>query len=227
MSCPRCGAAIADRQEYCLECGLRLPTPAGLFTRLSSGTGRRYGWFPGDWIWPALLALAVAIAGAAVAIAAADGDGAPEAAIPTVTGGLEPAPTTGGEQLPTAPEPGPGTTGGEPSTTTSPPATKPPPTRRPPSSAAAAWPAGKDGWTIVLVSYPKQSGRNAPDAKAREARRNGLRRVGVLDSSRYTSLHAGYWVVFTGVFDTQAEAQSALPRARSAYRTAYVRQIAS
>jgi hypothetical protein len=217
VTCPRCGAPVERTQEYCLGCGDRLPLPSGVLARLSAGTERRWGWWPGEWVWPALLALLVAVAGAAVAIAATEDDGAPAAAIPTVTGGLEPLPTTGPAALPTAPEPE--------TATSAPPTTTRPGRARP--GARASWPAGKDGWTIILVSYPKQSGRAAPEAKAREARRNGLTQVGVLDSSRYTSLHAGYWVVFSGIYDSQAEAQSALPRARRAYRTAYVRQIAS
>jgi hypothetical protein len=47
----------------------------------------------------------------------------------------------------------------------------------------------------------------------------------VLNSSRFASLHPGYFVVFHGVFDSDAEATSALPRARGVFRLAYVRQI--
>jgi len=47
----------------------------------------------------------------------------------------------------------------------------------------------------------------------------------VLDSSRYASLHPGYYVVFTGVFDTEAEAASALQRARAVFPAAYQREI--
>ena len=67
----------------------------------------------------------------------------------------------------------------------------------------------------MLLSLPQANGRSAAAAKATEARSGGLRRVGVLDSSRYASLHPGYYVVFTGVFETEAEAASALQRARA------------
>ena len=43
--------------------------------------------------------------------------------------------------------------------------------------------------------------------------------------ARYASLHPGYYVVFTGVFDSEAEAASALQRARAAFPTAYQREI--
>jgi hypothetical protein len=52
-----------------------------------------------------------------------------------------------------------------------------------------------------------------------------LRRVGVLNSSRYASLHPGYYVVFTGIFETEAEAASALQRARAVFPAAYQREI--
>ena len=60
---------------------------------------------------------------------------------------------------------------------------------------------------------------------AKKARDGGLRRVGVLDSSRYASLHPGYYVIFHGVFETEAEASSALQRARAVFPTAYQREI--
>ncbi|MBA3348913.1 MAG: SPOR domain-containing protein, partial [Actinobacteria bacterium] len=105
--------------------------------------------------------------------------------------------------------------------TTAPPATTAP---RPP--ATIAWPAGKRGWTIVLLSIPQgDGGRAAAEARAAEARRKGLTDVGVLNSSRFASLHPGYYAVFTGVFDSEAEATSALPRARAAFPLAYSRPV--
>ncbi|HVM69463.1 MAG TPA: SPOR domain-containing protein [Gaiellaceae bacterium] len=95
----------------------------------------------------------------------------------------------------------------------------------PSSPANLAWPQDRRGWTIVLLSLPQSAGRAAAEQRAAEARRRGLRNVGVLDSSRFASLHPGYFVVFTGVFDSQAEAASALQRARAAFPTAYQREI--
>ena len=59
--CPRCGTPYAEGQEYCLECGERLPARAEPATRLGDRWRRHLGWYPGDWIWPALLALVVAV----------------------------------------------------------------------------------------------------------------------------------------------------------------------
>jgi hypothetical protein len=47
----------------------------------------------------------------------------------------------------------------------------------------------------------------------------------VLDSSRYASLHPGYWIVFSGVYASEAEATSALEDARSYARAAAVRHV--
>ncbi|MDX6399154.1 MAG: hypothetical protein QOJ43_2562, partial [Gaiellaceae bacterium] len=145
------------------------------------------------------------------------GDGEQANAVSTATGGS--LTVTDSTATLTAPEPT------EPATptTTAPTATTPAP--RPANPAAVTWPPGRRGWTIVLVSLPQANGRDAAAAKAAEARRGGLRRVGVLNSSKYASLHPGYYVVFTGIFDSEPEAASALQRARSVVPGAYQREI--
>jgi hypothetical protein len=92
-------------------------------------------------------------------------------------------------------------------------------------SGVAEWPIDQDGWTIALASLPQTSGRAAALTRARAARARGLPQVGVLDSSRYASLHPGYWIVFSGVYSSEAEATSALEDARRASRTAVVRRV--
>lgn len=184
-TCSRCGAHAGSGQEYCLECGSRLPD----FGTLGS---------PGDpgggWILRAGFGLVAAVAGTALAIAATDPprDGGN---VVTATGGFATAPA---------------------------PATTP---DAPGSGPIGEWPAGSQGWTIALASVPQTEGRRLALARARAARRKGLPSVGVLDSSRYASLHPGFWVVFTGVYGSEAEATSALAEARRIARTATVRRI--
>ena len=89
--------------------------------------------------------------------------------------------------LPTAPEP----------TTTAP--AKP----TGPKNGRFVWPRNENGWTIVLVSYPKTNGRPAALQTADKGARSGLHQVGVLDSSLYASLQPGYYVVFSGVYACQ------------------------
>jgi hypothetical protein len=92
-------------------------------------------------------------------------------------------------------------------------------------SGVAEWPTDEDGWTIALAALPQTAGRAVALARARTARRRDLPQVGVLDSSRYASLHPGYWIVFSGVYSSEAEATSALEDARRASRTAVVRHV--
>ena len=49
--------------------------------------------------------------------------------------------------------------------------------------------------------------------------------VGILDSSQFSSLHTGYFVVFTGVYDSENKARAALDTAHGSYPQSYVRQI--
>ena len=95
------------------------------------------------------------------------------------------------------------------------------------STRLTPWPAGRDGWTIVLVSVPKVDGRDEAVALAEAARRRGLTPSGVLDSSRYPSLRPGYWMAFTGVYRSEPEANGALRKARPVSRTARVQRVAA
>src|SRR5205814_1515606 len=67
-TCPRCGATRDPDQRYCLDCGLELPAVNGRLPGLRRRWIRRFGWYPGDWVWMSLLTLLVAIAGASTAI---------------------------------------------------------------------------------------------------------------------------------------------------------------
>jgi len=93
------------------------------------------------------------------------------------------------------------------------------------ASDVAEWPVGEDGWTIALASLPQTGGRAPALARARAARAKKLTAVGLLDSSRYASLHPGYWIVFSGIYASEAEATSALEDARRFARAASVRRV--
>ena len=94
-----------------------------------------------------------------------------------------------------------------------------------PRSRLVVWPRARDGWTIVLASIPKGKGRDGAVAVAQQARTRGLPRVGVLDSSRFASLRPGYWMTFTGLYQSEAEATGSLRRARAAVKGARVQRI--
>jgi hypothetical protein len=173
-------------------------------------------WYPGDWIWPSLLALVIAVLAGGLAIWSTHD--AQSAASETLVGDTTQLPTTPATAPPAAAPPGPTV----PTTTTRAPTRPRPATRR----RLIEWPQGRSGWTLVLASLPTSAGRDAAIGKARQALAAGLRQVGVLDSSRYPSLHAGYFVVFSGIYPSLSEAQTAASRAASAgYGNAYPRRV--
>ena len=180
-TCPRCGDGVAAGQEYCLECGLRLPG-AGRLGAVPRARRRT--------AIPLVLAAAVATGGAALAITLTR-ETATATAIVTATGGSQivATPTVdAAEQL-------------------------------------EQWPGGTSGWTNILVSVPKVEGRDAAVARADQARGKGLRRVGVLDSSRYGSLHPGYWMVFAGLYPSEPEAASRLREAKAVQKGARTERV--
>jgi hypothetical protein len=217
--CPRCGTPYEPLQEYCLECGLRLPVNRGIIPVLSTAWRKRVPWYPGDWVWPVVGLLIVAALAATIAILANNDESATKAlvatseSIPAGTG-------TGGESPPPPPV---GTATSPEPTTTLPTTQEPPPP--PPANQLIEWPAGQNGWTIVLASIPQSSGRATAQRTARTALNDGLTDVGVLDSSEFSSLHPGFYVVFSGVYNSESEARSAVGTAKSSFPQAYVRQI--
>jgi len=182
-ACPRCGGSVAAGQEFCLECGLRIPGRARLGPPPLE---------PRRLVIPLAATAVLAVAGAALAIGLTREPAQP-ATVVTATGGSVTLTTAAAA----------------------------------PKSRLALWPGGRNGWTNVLVSVPKREGRDAAVARAEQARQRGLPQVGVLDSSRFASVHPGYWLVFTGVYATEAEAASALQKARSVQRGARTQRIAT
>ena len=212
--CPDCGAPVSGGQEYCLECGHRLPAHPG-----RAGLRRR-PLAAGSPAWAILTTGAVAlIAASAVSAVRLRDDGATETLVATFPQ-PEVLPTTAtqpaGESVPTA------------TLETTPELTAPARTTPPrPSKRLISWPEATDAWTIVLASVPVGPGNRAIALRqAREALDQGLRQVGVFTSSQFSSLHPGYLVVFSGVYSTQSAAEQALSRARAAgYEAGYTREI--
>jgi hypothetical protein len=214
--CPDCGASTAAGQEYCLECGHRLPADA-------RAAGLPRGRLAPGGAGVALLATAAVALIAASAVSAvrlSDDEGEstliatspqPEVLPPTET-------VPAGESVARAAPPEEGQASSEP-----PPAA---PTTRSPRRLIA-WPKDGSGWTIVLASVPAAPGNRAVAIRqARDAVDQGLRQVGVLTSAQFSSLHPGYLVVFSGVYADRSSAEQALSRARAAgYSAGYTREI--
>jgi hypothetical protein len=211
-ACPTCAGPAEPDQEYCLHCGGRI-VPVRRPSTVGRAWERRFGRYPGDWIWASLVLLLVAAGSATAGIVAARDTG-----------------TGGGSETIVATSP----------VVTAPPAL-PAPTLQPkpraqtvPTPAPAApkarnvlteWPA-QDGYTVVLASIPARgTGLDDANTKAKAALAGGLRDVGVLVSGRFASLHPGYYVVFAGVYGSLQEAQTAAGRISSKFPNAYARQI--
>jgi hypothetical protein len=216
--CPRCGTPQEPNQEYCLECGLRLPVEAtGLVPRLSRAWRSRIGWYPGDWVWPSLLALLIAaLAGIGAAAFVSHDEKRADYVTGTSPFGAVTSTITPPEHTTTATT-GPTQTGTEPS----------PPQQKPAlPQTLKAWPAGQSGWTVVLQSLPAANGRSFALTQARAAEHSGLQDVGIIDSAEYSSLHPGYYVLFTGVYSSFEDANTGVTTARShGYPRAYPQRI--
>ena len=218
-TCPRCGAPHSANQEYCLECGHRLMPPSGILGGLAGLWRDRFGRYPGDWVWPVLLGFVIAVAGATAAIVLADA-GAEDNPIVATEGGAPREPAT---TPPTATVALPSVSTGPPSTPTAPP---PATTTAPAPGSLSGWPANQSGFTVVLISIPSSAGRSVAIARARAASRAGLPVVGVLESALYSSLHPGYYVVFSGIYSSRSQAERAREAASSqGFPLAYAREI--
>lgn len=194
------------------------------------------------WVWAMLVALALVTltAGAIVGMVTTDERGAPAAASESQgqeAGGSPPPVGSSAPEAPTDVLPPtvsippitdiPGDTG---FTGTLPGATDTVPTTTVPTTvpAAGSWPAGRSGWTVILASVAEAQGRADADAIAARASAAGLPSVGVLRSSDYSSLRPGFWAVYSGVYDTDAQARAALPQAQAAgFAGAYPRRVAA
>ena len=209
--CPRCSALVEPGQEYCLECGLRQPGGGLAATVGTAWQQRLRNRLPG-WLLPILAALLVAAVMTGVAILISTGnDEAPEVINATGPSSI----STPTESVPSEP-----TTTAETETEPTPTETKPPP-----KPQLVDWPPSQNGYTIVIASLPASSGRAQAIRKAREVLASKLPEVGVIDSGEFSSLHPGYYVVFSGIYADQRAALRGIGRVQDLYPAAYMRQI--
>jgi hypothetical protein len=210
--CPRCGALVEPGQEYCLECGLRQPA-GGLAASVGTAWHQRVrNRLPG-WLLPILAALLVAAVMTGVAILISQGnDDGPEVIDATGPSSIS---TPSTETAPTEP-----TTTAATETETTPTATEPPP-----APQLVDWPPSQNGYTIVIASLPASGGRAQAITKAREVLASKLPEVGLINSGEFSSLHPGYYVVFSGIYAEQRAALRGIGRVQSLYPAAYIRQI--
>jgi len=194
--CPRCDAHLSAEQEWCLQCGAAVGTHVA----------EPRGWRAPVAVVAVLLALALIAVVLAIAELSRDAEGVQEVAGTPTPAAATPAAT-----------PAPGEEGGATPTPTASPLATPSASATPesggasPAAGLAEWPEGKTAWTIVLNSSGTQE-----DAErlAGELAAKGVPDVGVIDSDDFESLGPDSFVIFSGTYDQESEAQAALAKIR-------------
>ena len=111
-----------------------------------------------------------------------------------------------------------------PAPTAAPPAATPSPTATPSVAPAdlAEWPEGQTAWTVILNSSGTQ---DDAERLASELDAKGVPELGILDSNDFESLGPDSFVVFSGQFDSRAEAEERLSTLRDQAGGGSTRQI--
>lgn len=237
--CAQCNARLDPDQYYCLECGWTSEIAPGLAPKRTLGPLLAAG----------LIALGLVGGGVAFAALQDDDDGGVAAITTDTTTQIEPVPTvpsTTDGGLP--PDPA-ATTITDPTTTDTLPTTEPPvggeatvpetdfeattdsvvpppPTTTAPEpepEPTSDWPVGQTAWTAIVSSV--RSSAEASDTKERV--RAAGEPAGLLFSTDHPELRPGFWVVFSGVFDTRDEAANHAREISGQFPGAYVRRISA
>ena len=212
-SCASCGAPLAADQRYCLECGERR-TPMSSVLLGGPPTGPQpqpsppppapptRGGASQDGAWQRGTTLTV-IAGVGVLLLAMGvgvligRSGDSRTAAPASQVIVSTGPSTGTSASPEA-------------------------------SFTDDWPAGTNGYTVQLQTLP-QAGTavSAVEAAKTAASAKGAKGVGALKSEDFSSLTAGHYVIYSGVYHKRAEAQKALGALKKSFPAASVIHVSS
>ncbi len=90
------------------------------------------------------------------------------------------------------------------------------------------WPSGTNGYTVQLQTLPMSGTAVSAVAAAKAAARaKGAKSVGALKSDDFSSLPAGNYVIYSGVYHTKAEASKALAGLKKSFPSASVVHVSS
>jgi hypothetical protein len=224
VPCPHCGAPVRPDQDWCLSCG------AAVTTEVAGTPAWRA---PIAIVGAVLLVAAVALAIAFAKLSSGDQQvaaaptPAPTAALPAATPTVQPPAVTA------TPTPAPGTSA---TPVPAPPGSNPLPsvapqpsvtpvvpggTAAPGGRAIASWPAGRTAYTVIYWSATT----HAEAVQKAHGFQASAHTVGILHSDDYSSLRAGYWVVFSGQYASDSAAQAAAQAAQGTAPGAYAKQV--
>jgi hypothetical protein len=89
------------------------------------------------------------------------------------------------------------------------------------AAAAGAWPAGRDGYTVVLSNT---GDRGSAEAFARTVSDGGVK-AGVIDANEHANLGSDLFLVFAGVYGDEAKAAATAARLAETYPGAYPQYV--
>jgi hypothetical protein len=219
--CRNCGAPLAADQRYCLNCGQRRSGPRVPFEKTlmeldeqarpePAPATQPAGAPPSRREWAPLVAIGglaalgiMLILGVLIGKSASDDSGS-NASRPVIQVGGGPA---------TASTAGNSGNGSEAVSNT---------------TFKSDWPAGKTGYTVEVGTLPKQgtTGADVTSAKSDVATK-GAPNVGALDSDQFASLPPGKYVIYSGVYDSKAEATKALGELKGKFPNAQVIKVST
>jgi hypothetical protein len=89
------------------------------------------------------------------------------------------------------------------------------------AASAGTWPAGQEGWTVILSTmYDEEGAENF----ARDVEDVGVD-AGVLSTEDFPALGTGVWYVFSGVYADELEAGEAAAELAAGYPGAYTQYV--
>lgn len=221
-TCRRCGVPLAEDQRYCLECGERRtpissallggppavsatpasqpPAPPSLPAGSSGSDGNRSNAVT---VIAGVGVLLLAM-GVGVLIGRSGGSKASGSAAAPQVITVSSAPPSGKAS-------GTGTSASEEA-----------------SAFSDDWPAGKSGYTVQLQTLAQSSTKTSEvEAAKTAAGAKGAKGVGALKSEDFSSLTAGDYVIYSGVYAKRAEAQKALAGLKKNFPRAEVVKVAN
>jgi hypothetical protein len=96
------------------------------------------------------------------------------------------------------------------------------------ASFASGWPSGTSGYTVQLQSLSQSSTAvSAVEAAKSAAGAKGAKAVGALKSEEFSSLSAGSYIIYSGDYDKQAEADKALAGLKKSFPDAKVIKLSN